>query len=143
MNATCGKNACNHIRNDDTHKNWNNFPHSFSPYIENNDCHKSNQRKRPVHRSVADCRSGKIESDTDNDRSCHYRWKKTHYFFHSDQLNDQCQNQIQKSRDHDTSAGISKFIISTHAGIFPIVKICHGSKSAQKGKGRSQKSRNF
>lgn len=56
------------IRNNDAHQNRDDLKHSPAPDIENNDRNQSDEGEKPVGGSVVDGRTGKAQSDADDDR---------------------------------------------------------------------------
>ena len=85
---------CGNIRNNDAHQNRDDLKHSPAPDIENNDRNQSDEGEKPVGGSVVDGRTGKAQSDADDDRTGYDRRKKTHDLLDTDKLDNQRENQI-------------------------------------------------
>ena len=75
-------------------QNRDDLKHSPAPDIENNDRNQSDEGEKPVGGSVVDGRTGKAQSDADDDRTGYDRRKKTHDLLDTDKLDNQGENQI-------------------------------------------------
>ena len=116
-------NQCNHIRDHNPHQYRDDFEHTFSPDVKDDNYGQSNKCEEPVGGCIVDRRTCKTQSDTDNNRSGYYRRKESHHTFYAYQTNDQSQHQIHQTGYNHTTAGIRSFVIHTHGCIHTGIQV--------------------
>ena len=131
------------VSNHDAHQNGDDFEHSLSPDIENNDNHKSDQCEKPVGLRIADRGAREGQADADNNRSGHNRRKEMHDLLYAHKADDQSEQQIQKTRNHNAAARIGCLVIDAHVLVDAGLQIRNSGKTAEKCERRTQKCRNF
>ena len=80
----CIENQSRNIGNDNAHQDRDNLKHALAPDIENNDGCKRDKGKQPVCGGIADSGACQTQTDTDDNRACYNRGKKTHNLFYTD-----------------------------------------------------------
>ena len=130
FDAECIQDNCHSVGNHNVHQNRNDFEHSFSPDVENDDDCQRNQCQEPVRRSIINGGTSKAEANTDDNRTCDNRRQVAHHAFDADHADDQGKNQVQKTCYHNTSAGIGCLVVDTHAGIFSGIQVCNSGETA-------------
>ena len=130
FDAECIQDNCHSVGNHNAHQNRNDFEHSFSPDVENDDDCQRNQCQEPVRRSIINGGTSKAEANADDNRTCDNRRQVAHHAFDADHADDQGKNQVQKTCYHNTSAGIGCLVVDTHAGIFSGIQVCNSGETA-------------
>ena len=67
-----------------------------------------------------------------DDRSGNHRWKESHDSLNTYKFDDESQNQIKETGNHDTAAGVRKFFAHCHVFENSCFQTCHRGETSEK-----------
>ena len=124
-------------------QNGDNLDHALAPDVRDDDDHDGDERQRPVRGRVRHSRTGEIQADEDDDRAGDDRGEEAHDLLRADELEQQRQHQIQKTRDHDAAHRVGELFLAGHRRELARVEVGHGLEAAEEGEGRAEEGRHL
>ena len=137
-NVCPGSGIDNHgsqIRGNHTQQNGNNLDHALAPDVADYHDEDGNQSNQPVAGAVIDSALCQRKTDADDDWAGDDGREVAHDLLDTEDLEEQCQNQIQQAGNGNTEAGVGQGNVLAGSGDQAV--------GTQKRKGRTQKSGDF
>ena len=121
-----------------TQQDGDDLDHALAPDIGDDDDGDGAQCQPPVGGGVGHGGAGQVQTDEDDDGAGDDGGEEPHDLLGAHQLEQQCQHQIQQTRDHHAAQCVGQLLLAGHGGELAAVQIGYRLEAAQKGEGGTQ-----
>ena len=143
LSAEGGCQQGHQIASGNSEENRDDFDHALAPDVADNDDCDGNQGKRPAGGGVGHGGRSQSQTDEDDDRSGYDRREESHYLLDADELDDQGQDQVEKTGNHDAAAGVLELFSGSHVFELAGAELGYGGITAEEGERGSEEGRNL
>ena len=138
--AAGGGDECHDIGAHHTQQDGDDLDHALAPDVGHDDDGDGYQCQPPAGGGVGDGRACQVQTDHDDHGAGDDGGEVAHDLLGADDLEEQCQNQIQSACHHNAAQSIGQLFVAAHGGVFAGIQAGHGLEAAQIGEGGAQES---